>query len=88
MIILRVAMGHGWRTETVNRFNTAPVFTNSTPDHEQSQATPVTIHITEDPISEEHSNMSESCSQGVTRRDKVTFSIFPQVCILLKNTRC
>jgi len=48
MIILRVAMGHGWLKETVKEINTAIAFVPgaSTTFHEQSQAVRVTIYNT------------------------------------------
>ena len=45
MIILRVAMGHGWRKETVKEINTTLVFAAPTTArvHEQSKGVHVTI---------------------------------------------
>jgi hypothetical protein len=60
MIILRVAMGRGWRKETLNELNTALIFANPAPVHEQGRAVPKTIHNAEDPVSRESSDMSES----------------------------
>jgi len=49
MIILRVAMGRGWRKETVNELNTALVFSKPAKVHSQNQAVSMTIHTIEDP---------------------------------------
>jgi hypothetical protein len=53
MIILRVAMGRGWRKETVKEINTTLVFAAPTTArvHEQSQEVHVTIYDRKDPIS-------------------------------------
>ena len=51
MIILRVAMGHGWLKETANEFNTAPVFAKPIMVHGQGRAVFVTTHnMIESPI--------------------------------------
>jgi hypothetical protein len=60
MIILRVAMGRGWREGTVNECKTALVFAKPALVYEQSQAVPMTIYNIEDPVSAESSDMSES----------------------------
>ena len=51
MIILRVAMGHGWLKETVKEINTVLTFTASHTVHEQSQGVRVMIYNTGGPIS-------------------------------------
>jgi hypothetical protein len=50
MIILRVAMGRGWRKETVNELNTALVFSKPARVHGQNQGVSMTIHTIEDPV--------------------------------------
>ena len=54
MIILRVAMGRGWREETAKEINTTLVFAEPPTArlHEQSQEVHVTIYNTKDPESE------------------------------------
>jgi hypothetical protein len=47
MIILRVAMGHGFLKKTANEFNTALVFAEQSTFRGQSQAVCVTIPNTE-----------------------------------------
>jgi hypothetical protein len=47
MIILRVAMGHGWLKETAKEIDTALVFAETATVHEQSQVIHITIHNTE-----------------------------------------
>lgn len=71
MIILRVAMGHGWLKETVKEINTMPTFTASPMVHEQSQGVRVMIYNTaEGPISgpgtPADSDMSAKKHMGVT----------------------
>jgi len=51
MIILRVAMGHGWLKETVKEVNTGLVFAERPTTHEQSQGICMTVYNTEVPIS-------------------------------------
>jgi hypothetical protein len=52
MIILRVAMGYGWRKETLKEINTTVVFApTAVRVHEQSQAVHVAIYNTKDPNS-------------------------------------
>jgi hypothetical protein len=48
MIILRVAMGHGWLKKTANEINSTIVFGPgaSTIDHEQNQGTRMTLYNT------------------------------------------
>jgi hypothetical protein len=50
MIILRVAMGHGFLKKTANEFNTALVFAEQTTAYGQSQTVCVTIPNTESTI--------------------------------------
>jgi hypothetical protein len=50
MIILRVAMGRGWRKEAVNELNTALVFAKPAMVHDQNQAVSITIHNKEGPV--------------------------------------
>jgi len=53
MIILRVAMGHGWRKNTAKEIDTTLVFATRTTVrvHEQSQGVHVTTYSTKDPNS-------------------------------------
>jgi hypothetical protein len=66
MIILRVAMGRGWRKETINELNTALVFANSAPVNEQNQAVAMEVHITRDPPSRESSIKSGSLKEPMS----------------------
>jgi hypothetical protein len=51
MIILQVAMGHGWLKDTVKEINTALIFTEPATVHEQSNGIHITIHNTEGLVS-------------------------------------
>ncbi len=51
MIILRVAMGCGWRNETLDDISTALVFAEPSTSHEESQGARTTTYNTEGRIS-------------------------------------
>jgi hypothetical protein len=63
MIILRVAMGHGWLKETVQEKSTGLVFAKRASIHEQSQGMGMAVYKSEVPISlpETTSDNSDTC---------------------------
>jgi hypothetical protein len=74
MIILRVAMGRGWRKETVNELNTALVFSKPARVHGQNQGVSMTIHTIEDPVFGPGMSMESSDKKSISGADVVSLA--------------